>query len=110
VRYQPGAATIDLEGELTHLAKEALNQAYRETENDDPKVVFLNFGGVSHLDTSGIGLIVSLVARARQSQRSLIAYGLSFHQEQIFKLIGLTELMNILPDEVSALATLPMST
>ena len=108
-RYQPGLAIIDLYGELTALANAALNTAYAQAESQKPAMVLLNFGGVSHINSSGIGLIVSLVARTRQSQRSLMAYGLSSRNEELFKIIGLTEFIAILPDEVSALATVAMA-
>lgn len=109
VRSQPGLAIIDLSGELTAAANVALNAAHVQAEIQNPAMVLLNFAGVSHIDSSGIGLILNLLARTRQSQRSLIAYGLSSRHEQIFKLIGLAPLMNILPDEVSALAAVPIS-
>jgi anti-anti-sigma factor len=101
VRYQPGAVTIDLDGELTHLADETLNRAYSEAESHNPTVVLLNFNGVNYFDSAGIALLINLLAQARQSDRSLIAYGLNAHILEIFKLSGLTKFMGILPNETN---------
>ena len=40
-------------------------QAYAEAERDNPAVILLNFSGVDYINSTGIALIVSLLARAR---------------------------------------------
>jgi anti-anti-sigma factor len=65
VRRKGGAAVVDLLGEIDGFAREALNGAYAEAEKGDPEAVLLNFEDVGYVDSTGVALIVGLLARAR---------------------------------------------
>ena len=62
VRHKNGAAVIDLAGEIDALAEGALNDAYSEAAGGRPTVVILNFGGVDYINSTGIALIVNVLA------------------------------------------------
>lgn len=104
VRYQPGLAIFDLHGEINAFAESALNAALSEIETQHPSVIVLNFNDVSYINSTGIALIVSILAQARKSHRRVVVYGLSEHYEEIFKITRLSDFMAIHSDEVSALA------
>ena len=104
VRPEPGMAAIDLVGEINGFAKEALDAAYAEAEAGDPKTVMLNFERVDYINSTGIALIVGLLARARVSRRRLVAYGLSEHYVEIFNITRLSDFISVLPDEESAIS------
>ena len=59
--------------------------------------------------STGIALIVSLLARARKSKRRLLACGLSQHYVEIFQITRLVDFMSVFPDEASALSENPKS-
>jgi anti-sigma B factor antagonist len=101
VRYQPKGVIIDLQGELTLLAGEALNQAYTKAESYNPEVVLLNFSGVNYINSAGIALMIGLLIRVRQAHRSLVAFGLNAHYEKIFELSRLTEFIQMRPSDSS---------
>jgi anti-anti-sigma factor len=103
VRSQPDFAILDLHGEINAFAEDALNAAYAEAEKREPGVILLNFSDVDYINSTGIALIVGLLARARKSRRRLLAYGLSEHYVEIFQITRLVDFMNIFPDEASAL-------
>lgn len=104
VRHRPGGAVvIDLGGEIDGFAREALNAAYDEAEKGDPRVILLGFGGVDYINSSGIALIVGVLARARASKRRLLACGLSEHYEEIFRITRLSDFVSVFEDEESAL-------
>ncbi|MBI1877930.1 MAG: STAS domain-containing protein [Chloroflexi bacterium] len=96
IRCQPGVATIDLYGELTALAGPALEAAYTAAESHQPEAIWLNFAGIEYLNSSGIALIIGLLARARQTSRTLMVYGLHPFYVELFELAGLTEYMPVL--------------
>jgi anti-anti-sigma factor len=102
VRFQPGFAIIDLRGEIDSFSEQELNRAYDEAENSDPKTILLNFTDVDYINSTGIALIVSLLARARKTHRRLITFGLSDHYVEIFQITRLSDFMNVYPDEGSA--------
>ncbi len=109
VRQEPSVAVIDLTGEINGFAEEALNAAYAEAESNDPEAILLNFEGVDYINSTGIALIVSLLARARASDRRLLACNLSEHYVEIFNFTRLSDFMSVLPDEESAIADASVS-
>jgi len=94
---------IDLSGEINAFGAEALNVAYAETERNNLEVVLLNFAGVDYINSTGIALIVGLLAKARAAHRRLIVCGLSEHYTEIFQITRLSDFMTMFPNEESAL-------
>jgi anti-sigma B factor antagonist len=105
VRHQLNRAVIDLRGEINGFGAEALNAAYAEAERDNPEVVLLNFADVDYINSTGIALIVGLLAKARAARRRLIVCGLSEHYTEIFQITRLSDFMTMFPNEESALAS-----
>jgi anti-anti-sigma factor len=104
VRQLPDLSTIDLMGEINGMADAALNAAYTQAESQDPPTVVLNFSQVSYINSTGIALIVGLMARARKAHRQLAVYGLSEHYMEIFQITRLADFLSIYTDEASAIA------
>ena len=102
VRAHDSTGVIDLYGEINLGADQALMAAYEQAVQDDPATVVLNFAGVDYINSTGIALIVGLLARARKEHRTVRAYGLSEHYRQIFAITRLSDFMGIYPDEDSA--------
>src|SRR6266516_5247651 len=109
VRHQPRVAIIDLNGEINAFAEDVLNKAYAEAESRRAEVSLLNFSDVDYINSTGIALIVSLLARARKSKRKLLACGLSQHYVELFQITRLVDFMSVFADEASALAEEPTS-
>jgi len=103
VRRTPAGAVVDLRGEIDGFAEEALNAAYAEAEAGDPEAILLNFEGVDYINSTGIALIVGLLAKARASKKRLLACNLSDHYVEIFNITRLSDFMNVFPDEESAI-------
>jgi anti-anti-sigma factor len=103
VRSQPGLATLDLMGEINAFAEAELNRAYSEAEATNPATIVLNFTQVGYINSTGIALIVSMLARARKARRRLAVYGLSAHYQEIFQITRLADFMSIYPDEASVM-------
>lgn len=103
VRRQPDTGIIDLRGEINAAAEANLSAAYAAAEAHNPPTIVLNFGEVSYINSTGIALIVGLLARARKAKRRLLVFGLSPHYQEIFQLTRLADFMTIYQDEASAL-------
>lgn len=101
--HKPRVAVLDLHGEIDAFAEESLNAAYTQAESQDPEVVLLNFSDVDYINSTGIALIVGLLARARKTHRTLLSCGLSHHYVEIFNITRLSDFMKVYPDETSAL-------
>jgi anti-anti-sigma factor len=109
VRLTPCGVLLDLRVEINGFAKEALNTAYAETEAKNLETILLNFEEVDYINSTGIALIVGLLAKARASKRRLLAYGLSDHYVEIFNITRLSDFVSVLPDEESALSEASVS-
>ena len=104
VRRHQNIAIIELDGEINAFAEEGLNTAYAEATRDQPEAVLLNFKGVDYINSTGIALIVGLLAQARKSNMRLMTSDLSSHYVEIFKITRLSDFMTMFPDEESAFA------
>jgi anti-sigma B factor antagonist len=104
VRQRRGGAVVDLYGDIDGYAQAALDAAYAEAVSKDAHSILLNFAGVDYINSTGIALIVALLARARADARRVLACGLSDHYVEIFTITRLSDFMNVFPDEESALS------
>jgi anti-sigma B factor antagonist len=109
VRFDHGAAIVDLQGEINASAEAALNAAYQRAEQANPELVVLNFANVVYINSTGIALIVGLLAQARKAHRRLVVFGLSEHYQEIFRITRLSDFMQIYEDERSALSGMTSS-
>lgn len=89
-------ATIALSGDIDGGAREALDAAYAEVEGGD--AVLLDFTRVDYINSTGIALIVGVLARARAQERPVSARGLTEHYREIFEITRLSDFMTILAD------------
>ena len=81
-----------------------LTGAYESAATDGTTTVILNFTGLEYMNSSGIGLLVTLLVRAQRSKQSLAAVGLNDHYREIFELTRLDEAISVYEDEAAALA------
>ena len=102
VRQERGRAILDLRGEINGFAQEALDAAYSEAVSNDPETILLNFEEIDYINSTGIALIVGLLAKARASHKRLLACNLSEHYVEIFEITRLSDFMSVFPDEESA--------
>jgi len=103
VRYTDSTAVVDLPPQIDSTAEHALNSAYAAAAEHGSKTVLLNFAGVDFLSSTGIALIVGILARARKDGRAITAAGLSDHYREIFEITRLSDFMTIYADENAAL-------
>ena len=104
VRYvTPTVSVIDIEGEVTAFAETALTNAYTAASTNGVKAIIFNFSGLEYMNSSGIGLLVTLLIRMNRHHQRLFAYGLSEHYQHIFELTRLNEAIGIYEQEADAL-------
>jgi len=106
-RSRSGAAIIDLRGEIDRSSEAPLASAYSEATASGATAVLLNFCDVDYINSTGIAMIVGLLARARTERRTITAYGLSEHYREIFEITRLSDFMSIFGDEEAAVAEVP---
>jgi anti-sigma B factor antagonist len=102
-KVSDAVSIIDIKGEVTAAAEAALMDAYTGA-GAQTRAIILNFSGLDYMNSSGIGLLVTLLIRINRQKQRLLAYGLSEHYRQIFDLTRLDEAIGIHSDEAAALA------
>lgn len=99
----PSVAIIDMQGQLTAAAEDALMEAYNTACQGNPRAIVLNFAGLEYMNSSGIGLLVTLLIRINRSGQRLLTYGLSDHYRHIFELTRLDDAIGVYDTESDAL-------
>jgi len=104
VSRQPGVSVIAIRGEVTGFAEDELMEAYNAAGADSRQTIILDFTDLEYMNSSGIGLLVTLLIRAQRQQQRLLACGLSDHYRQIFDLTRLNEAIGLYNSRAEALA------
>jgi anti-anti-sigma factor len=107
VSAMPGGAVITLSGDIDGTAADVLTAAYElAVSQSDPATLVLDFDRVSYINSTGIALIVSVLARARAQRRQVVASGLSDHYREIFDITRLSDFIELFPDLDHAMSQL----
>ena len=97
-------SVIDIDGEITATCEAVLMDAYGRASGERTRWVVLNFSELEYMNSSGIGLLVTLLVRANRQKQRLLAFGLTDHYIQIFQLTRLDEAIAIHGSESEAIA------
>ena len=97
------AAVVDIKGDITADSEGLLMEAYNDASRQGANKIVLNFTGLEYMNSTGIGLLVTLLVRANRQKQKLSAFGLSDHYRQIFSLTRLDEAVSIHDSESAAL-------
>jgi anti-anti-sigma factor len=103
-RVNATISVIDIQGDVSAFAESVLMEAYEEANTPSTRAFILNFTGLEYMNSSGIGLLVTLLIRINRQKQRMLAYGLSEHYQHIFQLTRLNEAIGIFASEAEALA------
>ena len=103
-RVNDRVSVIDITGELNGYGEEVLMEAYADAGSGRTQIIILNFTDLEYMNSSGIGLLVTMLIRVQRQKQRLMAYGLSDHYLQIFELTRLNEAITIFENEDAAVA------
>ncbi len=95
-------SVIDVKGELTAFAEGVLMQAYSQASDGRVRAIILNFEGLQYMNSSGIGLLVTLLIRVNREKQRLLTYGLTDHYRNIFQITRLDDAIGIYDSEEEA--------
>lgn len=95
-------AILRIHGEITGGSEPPVMAAYAEA--GDARSIVLDFSQLEYMNSSGIGLLVTLLVRTQRAGQHLLAVGLTEHYRQILSLTRLDEAIAIYDDETAALA------
>jgi anti-sigma B factor antagonist len=99
----PGVTVIEIAGEVTRESEGHLQDAY-DRAGSETRAIILVFDELEYMNSSGIGLLVTLMVRAQRNRQRMLACGLTDHYRQIFELTRLDEVISIHESEAAAIA------
>ena len=97
----PDEVRMRLSGDLNAKADETLAAAYERVTELGPRRVSLDFGRVGYINSTGIALVVRLLADARRDGRAVRALGLSEHYREIFRITRLSDFIEIVEGDAA---------
>ena len=103
-KVSTATAILDIQGEVTGFAEDVLMDAYNQATTHGARIIAINFSNLDYMNSSGIGLLVTLLVRVQRQKQQLRAFGLSEHYHQIFELTRLNEAIGIYTTEAEAVS------
>jgi anti-sigma B factor antagonist len=97
VRPGPKGSIVELGGTVNRGAKEEMEKAYKEATKA-PGEILLDFADVEYINSTGIAVIVGVLAMARAEDRDIGAIGLTDHYKEVFEITRLADFMHIYED------------
>jgi anti-sigma B factor antagonist len=91
-------ARIALHGQIDRDADAAMADAYGRAAAFADGPIELDFSDVDYINSTGIALIVRLLADARRDRREVRARGLTEHYREIFRITRLSDFMTLLDE------------
>ena len=95
-------------GEVDGSAAASADRAYARHARHPtwrPEQVVLDFTAVDYINSTGIALIVSVLAHARAEHRKVVASGLSEHYREIFDITRLSDFIELFPTSTAPSAS-----
>ena len=90
---------VDLEGDFTLFADEAVNATIKPLISGGSTKIILNFSSVGYINSSGIAIIIGLVTLLSNKGGRFKAYGLTPHFQKVFNMVGLTQYIDLFETE-----------
>ena len=97
----PDEVRVRLTGDLNARADATLAEAYARVAALGPHRLSLDFGHVGYINSTGIALVVRLLADARRDGRKVRAIGLTEHYQEIFRITRLSDFMEIVEGDAA---------
>ncbi len=102
VRTDGNARVIELGGQIDARAEGPLLEAWGRAAPGAERVV-LDFGSTEYINSTGLAVIVQLLARARADRCEVHAFGLTDHYREIFQITRLSDFVTLHADRAAAL-------
>lgn len=106
LRQQGSLPILEFVGEMTTIAEDSIQAAYRQINLGGYNQIALDFAKCGYINSAGIATLIGMVTQARRAGHQLFAYGLTPHHQKIFRMVGLADYMLICDSEADVLARL----
>ena len=103
---QDTVQALDLEGEVDVYTAPLLRQEIMDQVDNGTNHLLVNLEKVEYLDSTGLGILIGGVKRAKEKGGSLKLVGPSARITRIFEITGLNKIFDVYPTESDAIASM----
>ncbi|MGI9542833.1 MAG: STAS domain-containing protein [Cyclobacteriaceae bacterium] len=93
---------IKISGDVDASSSIFLDEAISEAISKGQSKILIDCRELEYISSAGLGVFMSYIEEVNTKQISLIIFGLSEKVENVFKVLGLDQLLNIVDTEESA--------
>ncbi|MDI1324573.1 MAG: STAS domain-containing protein [Algoriphagus sp.] len=97
-----GHDLLILRGEVDASNSVMLDQAIQKLLDDGSKSILVNGEGLEYISSAGLGVFMSYLEDLQERDIDLKIYSLTPRVFEVFKILGLDQLIPIFPDKTSA--------
>ena len=90
-----GVAVFDIKGDVTSASEPFFNQAYKNLDVDEARMMLLKFDEGAYINSGGIAILIQLLAETNRNKQTIAITGLSDHFRKIFGMVGITKFATI---------------
>jgi anti-anti-sigma factor len=105
VRPDGTGARIVLTGRIDRDGDDAMTTAYSQARELGHGEIVLDFSATDYINSTGIALIVRLLAQARRDGRPVRAHGLTEHYREIFRITRLSDFITLDDEDMTQAAS-----
>jgi anti-anti-sigma factor len=98
IEQHAGAVHVVLTGELDISTAQRLEDDLRRVESEQPELIALDLQRLTFMDSTGLRLLISADARAREDRRRLVIVQGNEMVQRVMRLTRLDERLTIVPD------------
>jgi anti-anti-sigma factor len=100
-----GVLLLHLTGEITKPTGDHLLRwrPWEEGLGNQAHVLLINFTGITYINSAGMAALIRLARLGARGNYRTGCYGLHYHYEKLFTMVGLTRYMEVYPSEWAAI-------
>jgi len=99
VKNKKDSYIISIIGDVDASSSISLDKAMETAIHHAPKNILVDGKELSYISSAGLGVFMSYLEDLREKEIFFAIYGLSEKVENVFEILGLNDLMTIVPDE-----------
>lgn len=104
-RMEEGVVVIGAVGQLDAFTASELKAELRKLMNDHHTKLILDFQNVDRVNSTAVGIILTVAKQLREQEGDLRAFGMSMEVRKVFDLLGASKILRISGTEQETLSS-----
>ncbi len=96
-------ALITIDGDIDASSSIQLDESLAKNVNSNQKLVLIDCSKLVYISSAGLGVFMSYIEEFKASEQQFVLFGLSDKVKNVFEMLGLDQLMNIVSSKEEAL-------